>query len=745
MGVESTSSAEHDLITMVERLIVELPGLRTMPGNSHQASDAASLLDALKAFAAHFTPNSASTGATIGEMTPSMLQASVTDTPSSATTASPPTVSGTNVDHAVASPPYSKRTMHVAVCGAASFHRMPSEESLRAQHAANAVGVALARAGCIVITGGMGGVMLSACRGAKAAGGLTVGILPGGDASEANPFVDVPLPTDLGQARNALLAQSDALVCIGGGEGTVSELMHAWSYGRPVIVFRGMGETGKYADRKVGDRRTDMVIGADNADDVLSALCSLYSPARFPGSSFSTDALSTWKDTTLTPVLHPGINPHLLPPSSPSSKGSNVGILAIEPYIPFLSVKQSEMETADGVDTGKYTVGLGQDSIACCSSAEDAVSMALTAVDSLLCRYGITGDRIGCIIAASESAVDRSKTMASRVLRLLGEHFDGEVFDVQAACASGTIALLQACRWIESRSAGGHSNSQKNLVLVVASDFMLYPTGRAKPTAGSGAVAMLVGCNAPLRVDLSSLVSHARDVNDFCKPHLASEFPVVDGKFSQRCYLESLEHCLKLRASADVMCGVSSPLLDRVSRVCVHSPYHGIARKAARLHLGCNIAGTDDLDVELFDQLMADGSMLVKETGNAGSASLFLELASTLRGISPDAAGERMLMFSYGSGLSAFLFEIEFCNTQAGEFKLCNLQQFATDSISRLLTNRMVISPEKCDEIFDSVESRYQDIARGASWTCQDQVQVRENTWFLAGCDERGVRRYERL
>jgi uncharacterized protein (TIGR00725 family) len=78
--------------------------------------------------------------------------------------------------------------------------------------------------------------MEAACRGAHAAGGTTVGILPGADRAAANPFVDVAIPTGLGEARNALVVRSvDALVAVGGGHGTLSEIALALKAGKPVV------------------------------------------------------------------------------------------------------------------------------------------------------------------------------------------------------------------------------------------------------------------------------------------------------------------------------------------------------------------------------------------------------------------------------------------------------------------------------------------------------------------------------
>jgi uncharacterized protein (TIGR00725 family) len=102
--------------------------------------------------------------------------------------------------------------------------------------AAAEVGRLLAEGGATLVCGGRGGAMEAACRGAKEADGLTIGILPGSDRSEANPFVDVVLPTGLGEARNALVVgAADVVIAIGGGYGTLSEIALALKAGTRVI------------------------------------------------------------------------------------------------------------------------------------------------------------------------------------------------------------------------------------------------------------------------------------------------------------------------------------------------------------------------------------------------------------------------------------------------------------------------------------------------------------------------------
>jgi uncharacterized protein (TIGR00725 family) len=102
--------------------------------------------------------------------------------------------------------------------------------------AAEEAGAAVAEAGGGLVCGGLGGVMEAACRGARSRGGLTVGLLPGTDREDANGWVVVALPTGLGEARNALVARAaDALVAIGGGWGTLSEIALALKMGIPVV------------------------------------------------------------------------------------------------------------------------------------------------------------------------------------------------------------------------------------------------------------------------------------------------------------------------------------------------------------------------------------------------------------------------------------------------------------------------------------------------------------------------------
>lgn len=119
----------------------------------------------------------------------------------------------------------------VAVIGA-------GQADARLRQLADEVGERLARAGLIVATGGLGGVMEGASAGAARAGGVVVGILPGPSTGAANPYVQVPIATGIGEARNAVLVNTaDGLIAIGGEYGTLSEIAFALKAGKPIVAL----------------------------------------------------------------------------------------------------------------------------------------------------------------------------------------------------------------------------------------------------------------------------------------------------------------------------------------------------------------------------------------------------------------------------------------------------------------------------------------------------------------------------
>jgi uncharacterized protein (TIGR00725 family) len=118
--------------------------------------------------------------------------------------------------------------VQVSVIGSGAEHEARAEQ----------VGRLLAERGCVVVTGGLDEVMAAAARGAKAAGGTTIGILPGESRAAANPWIDHAVVTGIGHARNlAVAASGDAVIAVGGSWGTLAEIGFARRLGRPVVVL----------------------------------------------------------------------------------------------------------------------------------------------------------------------------------------------------------------------------------------------------------------------------------------------------------------------------------------------------------------------------------------------------------------------------------------------------------------------------------------------------------------------------
>ncbi len=126
-----------------------------------------------------------------------------------------------------------KQKITISVIGGSSI-------GSKVEYLAEQVGKMIADLGCILVCGGLGGAMEAAAKGAKKAGGLTIGILPGKEKDDANPYIDIALPTSIGYSRNVIIACSaDIVIALAGSHGTNSEICYALVYGRPVIDLGG--------------------------------------------------------------------------------------------------------------------------------------------------------------------------------------------------------------------------------------------------------------------------------------------------------------------------------------------------------------------------------------------------------------------------------------------------------------------------------------------------------------------------
>jgi hypothetical protein len=140
---------------------------------------------------------------------------------------------------------------------------------------AEEVGRELARRGCTLVCGGRGGVMEAACRGARAEGGHTVGILPTGDTKGMNPYVEFPIVTGLGIARNTIVVLSgSAVIAIDGSYGTLSEIAYALQYGKPVVLLASWSLTAP------GPEQPPLILADSPKEAVEKALAAAQTAAN---------------------------------------------------------------------------------------------------------------------------------------------------------------------------------------------------------------------------------------------------------------------------------------------------------------------------------------------------------------------------------------------------------------------------------------------------------------------------------
>ncbi|KAJ5924095.1 hypothetical protein N7466_008282 [Penicillium verhagenii] len=350
--------------------------------------------------------------------------------------------------------------------------------------------------------------------------------------------------------------------------------------------------------------------------------------------------------------------------------------------------------------------------------------MALTAVSSLLEKYQIDPKTIGRLEVGTETLLDKSKSCKSVLMQLFGENTDIEGADTYNACYGGTNALLNAVNWVESSTWDGRD------AIVVAVDIALYDTPAARPTGGAGCVAMLIGADAPLVLQpfRGSYMKHSYD---FYKGNFKCEYPIVDGQYSNQCYLEALDNCYEryrakhLAHSRSLTNGATNPdagsFLDTFDYFVFHAPYCKLVSKAyGRLlfhdmrtepahffEIPETISSADHsaslvdkgiektciaLTRERFLERVEPSITAPTNCGNMYTASVYSALISLLNNVSTEELQNKCIgIFSYGGGLASTLFSIRVKGDTSNISKRIRL-------IERL-ESRAAVSPQFYNEV----------------------------------------------
>ena len=352
-------------------------------------------------------------------------------------------------------------------------------------------------------------------------------------------------------------------------------------------------------------------------------------------------------------------------------------------------------------------------------------------------KYKIDPDSIGRLEVGTETILDKSKSVKSVLMQLFGDNTNIEGVDTVNACYGGTNAVFNTVNWVESSGWDGRD------AIVVTGDIALYAKGNARPTGGAGAVAMLIGPDAPIVVEPGLRGTYMQHAYDFYKPDLTSEYPIVDGHYSVRCYTEALDACYKaynkresnLKSLANGHAnghangnGVATPtdtktLLDRFDYMSFHAPTCKLVAKSyARLLYNDYLSDPSapafaDVPAEVRDMEYTKSltDKVIEKTfmgltkkrfnervqpsievptmcGNMYCASVYGGLIGLLSTVdSSTLQGKRIGVFSYGSGLAASLFSLKVIGSTEHIQKALNLKE--------RLAARRTVAPEVYDEV----------------------------------------------
>lgn len=314
----------------------------------------------------------------------------------------------------------------------------------------------------------------------------------------------------------------------------------------------------------------------------------------------------------------------------------NIGIDAISFYTPHYYIDLASVAMERGRDPEQFRASVGQDQMAVPPPGEDIVTMGANAALPLMAQT--EPGEITALLFGTESGIDQSKAAGIYVHSLLGLRPRCRVWEFKQACYGGTAALRTAMGIVAQRP--------EEKVLVVASDVARYGLGTAgEATQGGGAVAMLVSTNPRVMTISPEAGLYTEDVMDFWRPNYRDE-ALVDGKSSVRIYIKSL-----IAAWEHYQEQTGHGLAD-FARFCYHLPF---SRMGATAHGRLSRALGERMDAASLAALLDPALHYNRVTGNSYAASLYVAISSLLDN-APDLDGQRVGLFSYGSGCMAEFF-----------------------------------------------------------------------------------------
>ncbi|MEW4354640.1 hydroxymethylglutaryl-CoA synthase [Streptococcus pneumoniae] len=302
-------------------------------------------------------------------------------------------------------------------------------------------------------------------------------------------------------------------------------------------------------------------------------------------------------------------------------------------------LKLQDLAVARDIDPDKLSKGLLLKELSIAPLTEDIVTLGASASQSILTNED--KEAISMVILATESGIDQSKAGAVFIHGLLGIQPFARSFEIKEACYGATAALDYARLHV--------ANHPQDKVLIIASDIAKYGVETSgEPTQGAGALAMLVTSNPRILSFNEDNVAQTRDIMDFWRPNYSTT-PFVNGVYSTKQYLD----CLKMIWAEYQKRHQHS--LEDFAAVCFHLPYPKLALKGLQKLL------TKELPEEHRAQLTYNFEQSIQysqKVGNIYTGSLYLGLLSLLENQPQLKAGDKIALFSYGSGAVAEFFSM---------------------------------------------------------------------------------------
>ncbi|MBS9334742.1 hydroxymethylglutaryl-CoA synthase [Fructobacillus sp. M1-13] len=349
-----------------------------------------------------------------------------------------------------------------------------------------------------------------------------------------------------------------------------------------------------------------------------------------------------------------------------------VGIEEIAFYTPKFSLDMVDLANARGEEPDKYTIGIGQTTQSVVPNYEDVVTMGVNAAKNFIEQ--IDRKSIEMLLFATESGVDNSKSGAIFAKNFLGLKDGIRAIELKQACYAGTLALMQAKDFVRI-----HPDKK---VLVIASDVARYGLNTpGEVTQGAGAVAMLISADPKVAVINDDTVYMVKDEPDFWRP-LDSDIALVDGHQSTDVYKEMFLALWGRYKQENTLS------LDDIAAWGFHMPYTKMAKKA----LDQILPEVSNDQQEALREHLAEAQFYNRHVGNLYTGSLYLSLLSLLDRSDSLSAGDRIGLFSFGSGAEAELFSL----TLSAGFQ----EQVAKNRIQSMLDQRQKLSMAEYEAVF---------------------------------------------